>query len=238
MEQVIARKYQSWCECPSMDEQNKKALLEMADDEQAIIEAFYQDLAFGTAGLRGILGPGTNRMNIYTVGKATQGLSNYIVKQGQEAMKKGVVIAYDSRIMSKEFAEHSASILAANGIHVYLFDALRPTPELSFAIRYLKTISGIVITASHNPAQYNGYKEYLVEDTKIYTNLDTNDLNNIPKQIMKDGMVLDLITTNCVDKLQRLEMIKEFYNYATRNINLGNDYRILIKSRNMENNNF
>ena len=133
MEQRIAEKYQAWCEHPLMDEENREKLRAMAGDEQAIIEAFYQDLAFGTAGLRGILGPGTNRMNLYTVGKATQGLSNYIVKQGEKAMQSGVVIAYDSRIMSEEFARHSASILAANGIHVYLFDALRPTPELSFA---------------------------------------------------------------------------------------------------------
>lgn len=167
MEQRIAEKYQAWCEYPLMDEENREKLRAMAGDEQAIIEAFYQDLAFGTAGLRGILGPGTNRMNLYTVGKATQGLSNYIVKQGEKAMQSGVVIAYDSRIMSEEFARHSASILAANGIHVYLFDALRPTPELSFAIRHLKTTSGIVITASHNPAQYNGYKAYGADGAQL-----------------------------------------------------------------------
>ena len=114
MEQRIAEKYQAWCEYPLMDGENQEKLRAMAGDEQAIIEAFYQDLAFGTAGLRGILGPGTNRMNLYTVGKATQGLSNYIVKQGEKAMQSGVVIAYDSRIMSEEFARHSASILAAN----------------------------------------------------------------------------------------------------------------------------
>ena len=167
MEQKIYERYQAWCNAPEMDAENKKNLLAMADDEKAIVEAFYQDLAFGTAGLRGILGAGTNRMNIYTVGKATQGLANYIVKKGTAAMKSGVVIAYDSRIMSAEFARHSASILAANGIHVYLFDALRPTPELSFAIRHLKTVSGIVITASHNPAQYNGYKAYGADGAQL-----------------------------------------------------------------------
>lgn len=167
MDQKIAERYQAWCDSPVVDAQNKEKLLAMAGDERAIVEAFYQDLAFGTAGLRGILGPGTNRMNLYTVGKATQGLSNYIVKQGISAKNKGVVIAYDSRIMSEEFARHSASILAANGIRVYLFDALRPTPELSFAIRHLKTISGIVITASHNPAQYNGYKAYGADGAQL-----------------------------------------------------------------------
>ncbi len=167
MEQKILERYQAWCNAPEMDAENKEKLLAMANDEQAIVEAFYQDLAFGTAGLRGILGAGTNRMNVYTVGKATQGLANYIVKKGDAAMKSGVVIAYDSRIMSAEFARHSAAILAANGIRVYLFDDLRPTPELSFAIRHLKTVSGIVITASHNPAQYNGYKAYGADGAQL-----------------------------------------------------------------------
>ena len=150
--------YQEWLDNPYFDEATKEELRAIADDENEIKERFYMDLEFGTAGLRGIIGAGINRMNIYTVRRATQGLANYIIRQG--GAEKGVAIAFDSRHMSPEFAEEAAMTLAANGIKAYKFESLRPTPELSFAVRELGCIAGINITASHNPPEYNGYKVY------------------------------------------------------------------------------
>ena len=150
--------YEQWLADPYFEEDTKNELRAIADDENEIKERFYMDLEFGTAGLRGIIGAGINRMNIYTVRRATQGLSNYIKKQGGE--EKGVAIAFDSRRMSPEFAMEAAMTLAANGIKAYKFESLRPTPELSFAVRELGCIAGINITASHNPPEYNGYKVY------------------------------------------------------------------------------
>lgn len=150
--------YNEWLANPYFDEETKAELRAIADDENEIKERFYMDLEFGTAGLRGIIGAGINRMNIYVVRRATQGLANYIIKQG--GAKKGVAIAYDSRHMSPEFAMEAAMTLAANGIKAYKFESLRPTPELSFAVRELGCIAGINITASHNPPEYNGYKVY------------------------------------------------------------------------------
>ena len=157
--------YESWLSNPYFDEATKKELESIKDDENEIKERFYTDLEFGTAGLRGIIGAGTNRMNVYTVRKATQGLANYINKKGFGA--KGVAIAYDSRRMSPEFADEAALCLAANGIKAYVFESLRPTPELSFAVRELKCIAGINITASHNPPEYNGYKVYWEDGAQI-----------------------------------------------------------------------
>ena len=136
----------------------KKNYLSIKDNKDEIEDRFYKELEFGTAGLRGIIGAGTNRMNKYTVGKATQGLANYIKEQGTQ--DKGVAISYDSRKMSKEFSMQTALILNANGIKTYLFENLRPVPELSFAVRELKCTAGVMITASHNPPKYNGYKVY------------------------------------------------------------------------------
>lgn len=150
--------YQEWLSNPYFDEATKAELRAIEGDENEIKERFYMDLEFGTAGLRGIIGAGINRMNIYTVRRATQGLANYIIKQG--GADKGVAIAFDSRRMSPEFAEEAALTLAANGIKAYKFESLRPTPELSFAVRELGCIAGINITASHNPPEYNGYKVY------------------------------------------------------------------------------
>ena len=150
--------YEEWLANPYFDEATKEELRSIKEDENEIKERFYQDLEFGTAGLRGIIGAGINRMNIYVVRRATQGLANHIIKQG--GADKGVAIAYDSRHMSPEFAEEAALTLAANGIKAYKFDSLRPTPELSFAVRELGCIAGINITASHNPPEYNGYKVY------------------------------------------------------------------------------
>lgn len=157
--------YKKWLTDSYFDEATKKELEAIKDDEKEIKERFFKELEFGTGGLRGILGAGCNRMNIYTVRKATQGLANYIIKQnGQE---KGVVIAYDSRRMSPEFALQAALCLAANNVKAYLFESLRPTPELSFAVRELGCIAGIVITASHNPPEYNGYKVYWEDGAQI-----------------------------------------------------------------------
>ena len=158
-------RYEEWLENPYFDEDTKKELLGIKDDENEIKERFYTDLEFGTAGLRGIIGAGTNRMNIYTVRKATQGLANYILKSGNK--DKGVVIAYDSRRMSPEFATEAALCLAANGIKASVFETLRPTPELSYAVRKLGCVAGINITASHNPPEYNGYKVYWEDGAQI-----------------------------------------------------------------------
>ena len=157
--------YEFWCTAPYFDEQTKEELKAIEGEEKEIEDRFYKELAFGTGGLRGVIGAGTNRMNIYTVRKATQGLANYIIKQQGE--KKGIAIAYDSRNMSPEFAKETALCMAGNGIKAYLFDSLRPTPELSFALRQLGCIAGVVITASHNPAEYNGYKVYWEDGAQI-----------------------------------------------------------------------
>ena len=157
--------YKEWCESPEFDEETKKELIAIKDDEKEIEDRFYKELEFGTAGLRGVIGAGTNRMNKYTVGKATQGLANYILEQGTQ--DKGVAISYDSRRMSKEFSLLTALILNANGIKTYLFENLRPVPELSFTVRKLKCTAGVMITASHNPPKYNGYKVYWDDGAQI-----------------------------------------------------------------------
>lgn len=157
--------YEFWLTDSYFDEKTKEELRSIAEDEKEIAERFYKELEFGTGGLRGIIGAGTNRMNIYTVRKATQGLANFIIRE--QAQEKGVAIAYDSRNMSPEFAEEAALCLAANGIRAYIFPSLRPTPMLSFALRKLGCIAGIVVTASHNPPEYNGYKVYWEDGAQI-----------------------------------------------------------------------
>lgn len=154
-----------WLNDDYFDQETKDELSAIKDNESEIEERFYKELEFGTGGLRGVIGAGTNRMNIYTVRKATQGLANYIIKQGKAS--KGVAIAFDSRRMSPEFADETARCLAANGIKAYVFDSLRPTPELSFALRTLGCIAGVVITASHNPPEYNGYKAYWEDGAQV-----------------------------------------------------------------------
>ena len=173
-------KYNDWISNKVFDEETKKELLNIKNNDEEIKDRFYKDLEFGTAGLRGIIGAGTNRMNKYTVTKATQGLANYIIKQ--DGKEKGVAIAYDSRHMSKEFSQWAALCLNANGIKTYRFESLRPTPELSFAVRKLGCISGIVITASHNPKNYNGYKVYWEDGAQITAPKDKeiiNEVNNV-----------------------------------------------------------
>lgn len=174
------KKYNEWLESDEIDEETKEALRKIKDNDEEIKDSFYKDLEFGTAGLRGIVGAGTNRMNKYTVGKATQGLANYIIKNNGQ--NRGVAIAYDSRNMSEEFSKLACLILNANGIKTYRFESLRPTPELSFTVRTLNCISGIVITASHNPPKYNGYKVYWEDGAQISYPVDeeiTKEVNSI-----------------------------------------------------------
>ena len=183
--------YEEWLANPYFDEATKAELKAIAEDEKEIKERFYGDLEFGTAGLRGIIGAGTNRMNEYVVRKATQGLANYIISVGGQS--KGVAIAYDSRRMSPEFADFAALCLAANGIKAYVFESLRPTPELSFAVRKLHCIAGINITASHNPPEYNGYKVYWEDGAQITPPHDTGIMAEVKK-------VTDYSTTKTMDK--------------------------------------
>ena len=172
-------KYNEWLNNKLFDEETKKELLEIKNNENEIKDRFYKDLEFGTAGLRGMMGAGTNRMNKYTVTKATQGLANYIIKQG--GANKGVAIAFDSRNMSPEFSEEAALCLNANGIKTYRFNTLRPTPELSYAVRKLGCIAGIVITASHNPPEYNGYKVYWEDGAQIVAPKDKEIIDEVNK---------------------------------------------------------
>ena len=183
--------YDEWMSNPYFDEDTKKELAAIADDDKEIKERFYADLEFGTAGLRGIIGAGINRMNIYVVRRATQGLANYIKKQGGE--NKGVAIAYDSRRMSPEFADEAALCLAANGIKAYRFESLRPTPELSFAVRHLGCIAGINVTASHNPPEYNGYKVYWEDGAQITPPHDSGIMAEVKA-------ISDLSTCKTMDK--------------------------------------
>ena len=171
--------YELWVNSPYFDEETKAELKSIADDEQEIKERFYKDLEFGTAGLRGVIGAGTNRMNSYVVRKTTQGLANYIA--GLNAKDQGVAIAFDSRRMSPEFANEAALCLAANGIKAYIFESLRPTPELSYAVRKLGCIAGINITASHNPPEYNGYKVYWEDGAQITPPHDSGIMDEVQK---------------------------------------------------------
>lgn len=173
------KEYKRWMESEVFDEETKKELKKIENDEKEIEDRFYKSLEFGTAGLRGIMGAGTNRMNRYTVTKATQGLSNFILKEKGE--NKGVAISYDSRNMSKEFGEMAALCLNANGIKTYLFESLRPVPELSFAVRKLGCIAGIMITASHNPPKYNGYKVYWEDGAQITAPKDKQIIEEVNK---------------------------------------------------------
>lgn len=183
--------YEEWLSNPYFDEATKAELKAIAEDENEIKERFYTELEFGTAGLRGIIGAGTNRMNVYTVRKATQGLANYIA--AVNAQSRGVAIAYDSRRMSPEFADEAALCLAANGIKAYVFESLRPTPELSYAVRRLGCIAGINITASHNPPEYNGYKVYWEDGAQITPPHDTGIMAEVKK-------VTDFDTVKTMDK--------------------------------------
>ena len=173
------KRYEEWLENPYFDQETKEELKKIADNEKEIQDRFYRDLEFGTGGLRGVIGAGTNRVNIYTVRKATQGLANYILKEHTE--EKGVAIAFDSRNMSPEFAGEAALCLAANGIKAYIFPSLRPTPMLSFALRELGCTAGIVVTASHNPPEYNGYKVYWEDGAQITSPRDRQIIEEVSR---------------------------------------------------------
>ena len=215
---TVKEQYDFWCSNSYFDDATKAELKAIAKDENEINERFYKDLEFGTGGLRGIIGAGTNRMNVYTVRKATQGLANYIIKQGTQ--NKGVAIAYDSRRMSPEFADEAALCLNANGIKAYVFDALRPTPELSFALRTKGCTAGIVVTASHNPPEYNGYKVYwedgaqvtapkdkeIIDEVKAVT--DYNMVKTMPKEeAVKAGLYI--VIGKDIDDLYMEELKKQ-----------------------------
>lgn len=210
------KEYKKWCESSEFDEETRKELLEIKDDEKEIEDRFYKELEFGTAGLRGVIGAGTNRMNKYTVGKATQGLANYILEQGTQ--DQGVAISYDSRRMSKEFSEQTALILNANGIKTYIFESLRPVPELSFAVRELGCTAGVMITASHNPPKYNGYKAYWNDGAQIIAPRDKeiiekvkeitsyNEIKEITRKEAEEKGLFNVIKTDMDDKY--LEILK------------------------------
>lgn len=195
--------YESWLNNPYFDEDTKAELRAIADDENEIKERFYTELEFGTAGLRGVIGAGTNRMNIYVVRKATQGLANYIASVNGQS--KGVAIAYDSRHMSPEFANEAALCLAANGIKAYIFEALRPTPELSYAVRKLGCIAGINITASHNPPEYNGYKVYWEDGAQITPPHDTGIMAEV--KAITDYSTLKTMSREDAEKAGLYEVI-------------------------------
>lgn len=210
------KNYEEWLKNPYFDAETKKELEKIADDENEIKERFYADLEFGTAGLRGIIGAGTNRMNIYVVRKTTQGLANYIMSVKGES--KGVAIAYDSRRMSPEFADEAALCLCANGIKTYVFESLRPTPELSYAVRKLGCIAGINITASHNPPEYNGYKVYWEDGAQITPPHDTGIMKEVKK-------VVDFNKVKTMDKLEAKE--QGLYNVIGQDID--DDYMEELK---------
>ncbi|NDO46583.1 phospho-sugar mutase [Clostridium sp. MD294] len=231
------QKYAQWLEDDYFDAETKKELQSISGDDKEIKERFYKDLEFGTAGLRGIIGAGTNRMNIYTVGKATQGLANYIVSQGEETVKKGVAIAYDSRNMSPEFAETTALIMAANGIPVHIYPSLRPVPMLSFAVRHLGCTAGVVITASHNPPEYNGYKVYWSDggqvpaprDGEIITEVnnvtDYKDIKKISLEEAKSKKLYNVIDSSVDDAF--IENIKAQALNSDLVKQLGDDFKVV-----------
>jgi phosphoglucomutase len=216
-------KFDFWFQNDYFDENTKKELYRIKDNPEEIEESFYKDLEFGTGGLRGVIGPGTNRMNVYTVRKASQGVANYVIKSGDK--ERGIVIAFDSRHKSPEFAYEVARVFATNGIKSYIFDELRPTPELSFAVRYLKTAAGIVVTASHNPKQYNGYKVYgkdgaqlsLGDSDAVFNEIekitDITEIKPISKdEAIKKGLIAVVggeIDNDYISKLKLLRVNKE-----------------------------
>ena len=234
MEEEYLKKYKDWLENPIIDKKDKEELEAIRNDNEEIKDRFYKDLEFGTAGLRGVIGIGTNRMNKYTVGKATQGLANYIVKKGMQG--RGVAIAYDSRRMSKEFSEQTALCLNASGIKTYRFNKETPTPELSFAVRELKCISGIVITASHNPPEYNGYKVYwedgaqIVEPTDKEIIAEVNAIDDFSKiktiskeDAIKQGLYNEIgeeIDNRYIEELKKLVVNQEAINKAQKDLKI------------------
>lgn len=214
--------YEMWLNSPYFDEQTKNELLSIKDDEKEIQDRFYKDLEFGTGGLRGIIGAGTNRINIYTVRRATLGVLNYIIKtQGEEGKQKGIVIAHDSRYMSREFCIEVAKTLSAYGVKAYIFEELKPTPELSFAVRYLKCAMGIVITASHNPKEYNGYKVYDSDGGQICIDVANDIIAEVNKiddySVIKSIDFEEALSKNLITILDN-EVDDEFINAVKKQV--------------------
>lgn len=215
------KRYEDWINGENFDDDTKKELIEISNDEKEIEDRFYKDLHFGTGGLRGVIGAGTNRMNKYTVARATKGLANYIIKQNEK--EPSVVIAHDSRHFSKEFAREAAGVLLSSGIKVYLFEDLRPTPELSFAVRQTKSAAGIVITASHNPPEYNGYKVYWKDGGQIVSPVAEElmeEINNITD--FSEIKCLDGCTLESFDDLHHLgEEMDKIYIDKVKSLSLN-----------------
>ncbi len=199
--------YEQWTHFQDLDGDLKKELEEMQTNQEQLEDAFYQELTFGTGGIRGVLGPGTNRMNIYTVRKAVQGLANYLKEYGINVKQRGVVIAYDSRYMSKAFAVEAARVLGVHGIRAYVFQSLRPTPLLSFAVRYLGTAAGIMITASHNPPEYNGLKVYNEKGGQITLEEAEKIIAEI--QNIDDGLSIPVLAQQDLEKQQLLNWVAD-----------------------------
>lgn len=215
--------YQTWCESPFVDDETRQELLALAGNDAEIEERFYTDMAFGTAGMRGILGAGTNRMNRYVVRKATEGYARFLEKKDPAAKTRGVVIAHDNRRMSREFCMETAGVLAAHGIKAYIFDSLRPTPELSFAVRYLGTSGGVMITASHNPPEYNGYKLYDAEGCQLIPRY-TDELSGIIADVGDPLQVKALSLEDAGDRIVLLDRnVDEAYYAAVMQIRLRPD---------------
>ncbi|KAB2337084.1 phospho-sugar mutase [Cytobacillus depressus] len=223
-----------WMEYEKLDLHLKEELQKLKNDERQLEDAFYKDLEFGTGGMRGVIGAGTNRMNIYTVRKASAGLAAYIEENGEKAKKQGVVIAYDSRHMSKEFAMEAAKTLASKGIQVYVFHELRPTPELSFAVRYLQAYSGIVITASHNPPEYNGYKVYGADGGQLppkAADLVISKVNEIENELLIEVNDEILLKKQGLIKIIGEEIDKKYVEHLltiSENPELGNEVDLSI----------
>lgn len=224
---VVEERYQKWVNSPNLDARYKEVLENMTPEEKN--DAFYTTIEFGTAGMRGLLGPGTNRINIHTIRKATQGFADYIKENGPEACKKGIAIGYDNRHMSKELAFDCADLLAKNGIKAYVFESLRPTPELSFAVRHLGCFGGIMITASHNPRQYNGYKLYDEKGCQLVPDLAAKVIEKV--NAIEDELAID---TNIADEQKKLitvigEDVDRPYYEAVKSIQLNPDVKKDVK---------
>ena len=194
---LTQERYEKWVNHPNLDARYKDVLENMNEEEKN--DAFYTLIEFGTAGMRGLLGPGTNRINIHTIRKATQGYANYIIAAGKEACEKGIAIGYDNRHMSREFAFDCADLLAKNNIRSYVFESLRPTPELSFAVRHLGCFGGIMITASHNPKEYNGYKLYDDKGCQLIPSLAAQVIDQV--NAIEDELAID---ANCTEEQKKL----------------------------------
>ena len=194
---LTQERYEKWVNHPNLDARYKDVLENMNEEEKN--DAFYTLIEFGTAGMRGLLGPGTNRINIHTIRKATQGYANYIIAAGKEACEKGIAIGYDNRHMSRELAFDCADLLAKNNIRSYVFESLRPTPELSFAVRHLGCFGGIMITASHNPKEYNGYKLYDDKGCQLIPSLAAQVIDQV--NAIEDELAID---ANCTEEQKKL----------------------------------